>query len=250
MADELPSSPPNFGSNLSDMELSDVLGEWQRGVFLALKCHHIGTIVSFNAILQTAKVNVNYPRTVIQTNEKTGGQDRISRAYPPLSDVPVVFLGGGNGSLTFPVTPGDECLILFNDRAIDTWLSGGGYASLPSNRLHSFSDAIALVGIRSYPNKLPSVDPLRVVLQKGATRVSVKGPAGADPGKVSIANSVQNLRDVLLDLVTTLQHFNAAVAAITVASIPIDNPAAFLDPLTGIIKQLTDNAAEIQGLLE
>ena len=38
---------------------------------------------------------------------------------PLLLDCPVVFPHAGGCSLTFPIQPGDECLVVFSSRAID-----------------------------------------------------------------------------------------------------------------------------------
>lgn len=39
--------------------------------------------------------------------------NRITKNYPLLVDVPVVFPRGGGCTLTFPVKAGDECLVIF-----------------------------------------------------------------------------------------------------------------------------------------
>jgi len=74
--------------------------------------------------------------------------------YPPLIDVPVLVLGGGNGAITFPIQQGDECIILFNDRELDNWFQNGGVQTYSTSRTHDLSDGIALVGLRSLPNVL------------------------------------------------------------------------------------------------
>lgn len=78
-----------------------------------------GIIKSFNSDLQTAVV-----QTAIRRRVKR--EDGLKHeADPVLADVPVLFLGGGNSRLTFPVQAGDECLVLFADHCIDAWYQSG-----------------------------------------------------------------------------------------------------------------------------
>lgn len=55
--------------------------------------------------------------------------NRITKNYPLLVDVPVVFPRGGGCTLTFPVKAGDECLVIFADRCIDSGGRVAGYRS-------------------------------------------------------------------------------------------------------------------------
>lgn len=65
---------------------------------------------------------------------------------PTLVDVPVVFPRGGSYTLTFPIQPGDECLVVFASRCIDNWWSQGGVQTQYELRMHDLSDGFAFVG--------------------------------------------------------------------------------------------------------
>ncbi len=134
-------------------ELGDLLVAHKKDIFLSMNCHHVGTVQSFNSTLQTAKVTINYKKTYFQPNAQ-GVVMPLLRDYPVIVDAPVVFLGGGAMSMTFPVAQGDECLVLFNDRDIDNWFAGSNSSPNATPRLHAFADAIILVGIRSRPKVL------------------------------------------------------------------------------------------------
>lgn len=78
---------------------------------------------------------------------------------PLLVDVPVVFNGAGGFVMTFPIKPGDECILVFSARPIDNWWYQGG-VQVPSLRaMHDLSDAVAIFGPRSRPNVIPDVNP-------------------------------------------------------------------------------------------
>lgn len=157
--------------------LGQLLELVQRSMALDLSCHHVGTIQEFDPETQLASVTINYKQPQQQVSD-SGVISVIAIDYPLLVSCPVVFLGGGQAALTFPVQAGDECLILFNDRDFQVWLSGDSNNMPSTGRLHSLSDAICLVGVRSSPNVIPSFDTDGVVLRFGEN-VKIKVSADA-----------------------------------------------------------------------
>nr|WP_172624046.1 Gp138 family membrane-puncturing spike protein [Rhodanobacter glycinis] len=111
-----------------------------------------GYIVSFDADTVTASVQ---PGVAGIVTDKGGSPDAVS--LPVLTDVPVVFPRGGGCTLTFPVTNGDECLIMFACRSIDAWSQSGGVQPPLSDRRHDLSDAFAIVGPMSQANKISGI---------------------------------------------------------------------------------------------
>lgn len=45
---------------------------------------------------------------------------------PELPDVPFFVYAGGGYCITLPVSPGDDCLVVFADSCIDAWWQNGG----------------------------------------------------------------------------------------------------------------------------
>lgn len=72
---------------------------------------------------------------------------------PLLLDCPVFFPSGGGVTLTFPVSKGDECLVVFASRCIDSWWAQGGIQGQAELRMHDLSDGFCLPGVRSQPRK-------------------------------------------------------------------------------------------------
>ncbi len=65
---------------------------------------------------------------------------------PICLDVPVFFMASGALVVTAAPKPGDECLLVVAERAIDFWFQEGG-TQLPSEyRMHDLSDCFAFVG--------------------------------------------------------------------------------------------------------
>ena len=107
----------------------------------SLHCALPGIVVSFDPEAQAAE---------IRPALKAGG-----RPFPLLRDVPVFFPGPRDSAVTWPVAPGEECLVILADADIDAWLDSGEPEEPRSARKHSLSDAFAFVGFRSRPNALP-----------------------------------------------------------------------------------------------
>lgn len=120
-----------------------------------------GIIQSFDPDALT--VSVQSAINGVVTDER--GQNYVS-ALPPFLDVPVVFPHGGGFSLTFPIKPGDECLVVFASRCIDGWWQSGGVQAPAERRMHDLSDGIAIPGPWSQALKLtPGADADNVQLR-------------------------------------------------------------------------------------
>ena len=71
---------------------------------------------------------------------------------PLLPDVPFFVYSGGGYCLTLPITPGDDCLVVFGDNCMDAWWQSGGVQNQVERRRHDLSDGFAIVGFRSQPD--------------------------------------------------------------------------------------------------
>lgn len=108
-------------------------------------------VISYNADERTITAQPAIQR-VFSDGEGLEGATNL----PPCVDVPVIFPMGGGYELTFPINAGDECLLMFSERCIDSWF-GTGQPSEPADfRQHDLSDAIAYVGLRSLAKKQPA----------------------------------------------------------------------------------------------
>ncbi|HCD8182453.1 TPA: Gp138 family membrane-puncturing spike protein [Enterobacter roggenkampii] len=121
-------------------------------IFTGLRVAMPGIIQSFDPSTVTCTVQPAIYGQKVGEDGSTG-----SEAIPILPDVPVVFPRGGGCTLTFPVKPGDECLLVFSDRCIDFWWQNGGVQEAVDPRQHDLSDAFAIVGPQSQAKKISSI---------------------------------------------------------------------------------------------
>ena len=103
-----------------------------------------GEIVSFDAGNCTA---------VVKPIGKIKRPDGQKIDYPQIAKVPVHFQQSSTqeSCICFPVKPGDGCLLLFSEQALDAWRSGG--EGLPDLK-HDLTNAIAIMGVCRKPNAL------------------------------------------------------------------------------------------------
>ncbi|EPK1262340.1 Gp138 family membrane-puncturing spike protein [Enterobacter kobei] len=160
-----------------------------------------GIVQSFDPGAVTAVV-----QPAIRSVEKDNDGNRITKNYPLLVDVPVIFPRGGGCTLTFPVKAGDECLVIFADRCIDFWWQNGGVQEPVDDRVHDLSDAFCIVGPQSQAQKISGISGSAVELRSddGETKLSLNPSSGAitgtAPGGFNL-NGLKILPDGRLQLV-------------------------------------------------
>lgn len=161
-----------------------------------------GTVVSFDAVKQTCVVQPNIqelilmPPPVTSQNPNPGTSQNIPTAVTikPIQDVPIIMMRVPGWSITFPIVPGTECLLIFADSCIDGWWQNSGVQAPFDRRRHDLSDAFALFGPWSQPHKLVNYSTTSVQLRSDdqsvmidlavgeinvdAPIININGPAG------------------------------------------------------------------------
>lgn len=233
---------------VAEPSLRDVLSLLKKEIMLELSCHHLGTIQTFDPGLQTATVSINYTKTYFEIDPKTGLYSPVQVEYTPLADCPCVILGGGPSSLTFPIAAGDQCLVIFNDRDFDDWFQGGAVGPVATSRLHAYTDAIALVGVRSKNHSLENYDTTRTVWSNGTTLMALGNSL------IKFQNDQHTLKALLNDLIDAVKDLVTATAAITVTGVSggmgASGPPANVAAINAVTSTLTTVSSDIAGLLE
>jgi len=112
-----------------------------------------GIVISFDSTKQEVSVQPVVLREFVETKDNTTEEVTVV-PLPVLEDVPIVVMQGGTFFITHPILPGDECIIMFQQRDMDLWYTTGLQNKANSFRQHDFSDAVALVGLNSIPRKI------------------------------------------------------------------------------------------------
>lgn len=140
---ETPNKPTNL-KNPTPPRQTDLMNEILRGAAVSINCVQIGIIRAFDPATQLANIEIAMKQVKVIQGDGT----KILENYPLLMECPVFVLSGGGSFISLSVAPGDTCIVLFNDRNIDTWVNSGLVAEPGTSRLHDMSDAFALVGIK------------------------------------------------------------------------------------------------------
>lgn len=199
----------DFDALYTDEELgTDVDQEQITAIENRLKDLHTclpGIIQSYDPVTNTASV-----QPAIQRVWVVDGPANL----PLIVDVPVYFPGGGNFAVTFPVSKGDECILVFSERCIDFWHVSGSLNPPAVYRLHDISDAFALVGIRSQPRKLANVQMDGVEIRTVDRSVSLK----------VTATGVQITGNVSVTGIVTATDFSDGTVALSTHIHPAGTP--------------------------
>jgi hypothetical protein len=150
-------------------------------------------VVSFDPEKQTVVVqptiqeiiNQPPPATPQVQNPGTAQNIPVATTIKPIQDVPILMSRVPGWSITFPIIPGTECLLIFADTCIDGWWQNGGINPPFDRRRHDLSDAFAVFGPWSQPNVLSNYstssvqirsDDQAIVIDLSSAGISITGP--------------------------------------------------------------------------
>ncbi len=141
----------------------------QTGIDSALKELH----TCFPAVVTRVDHSTQLIDAQITIKRKLSG---VSVELPLLTGVPIRYFKVNKFSITAPIEIGDEVLLIFSERSIDTWLIEGGIQNPFDFRKHSLSDAFALPMMYSQKNVIPNFDSsnLEIKTNTGDTKIIIK----------------------------------------------------------------------------
>jgi hypothetical protein len=166
---------------------------WAGELYVALP----GIVQSFDPAKRTCVV-----QPAVKANVMTPDGSSRWDTMPLLLDCPVVFPGGGDVVLTFPLKLGDEVLVIFSDRCIDAWWQNGGLQNQAEFRMHDLSDGYCIPGPSSVPRVEASINPTKATLRSrdGVTFISVD-PVGHEIDVITTGVQI-NVKPNEVDVIT------------------------------------------------
>lgn len=176
--------------------------------------------------------------------------DNVSMKFPLIRKVPVIVAGSGKSHISSPIRQGHEVLLIFSDRAFDSWFRTGDYPVKPSTqRYNDLNDCIAITGLRNLQNspqiatdalelihKDDSGEELARIRLKDDKSLELVSAGGAsvtlkDDGKIVIESAstvqIKNSSEELISIISELHQLlvDARVATIHGASPLLNAPA-------------------------
>lgn len=146
-------------------------------------------------------------KATIQPCLKKSYLDGTTQEMPILNNVPVIFPRAGGASLTFPVAPGDTCLLLFIERSTDLWKSVGGVVAPNDPRKFDLSDAVAIMGLMPFSENSLSENNEDVLLTYKNSNIRIKASGDIQietASKVAIGNTSAEVLDIVSSILGIL----------------------------------------------
>lgn len=218
--------PENFNQLTTKTTLFNVLESLKDNINYNLNCIKVATVEQFFPDNLTVSCSVANKRVL---GLKEDG-NQILQDYP-LIYAKVHYFGWGDIGATYPITPGMEGVLLFNDREIETWFITGQSGNLAYNRCHNLSDAIFICGVHSLPNMISLVSDCMNIFYKNTyirlleTGINVNGNI-TQTGNITSSGTIQGAS--LVDASAATGTFKSA-----------DNPQKTITVQNGIIKGIS-----------
>ena len=234
--ENLPKSQPTF---------NDLMIMAQNNIMARTNCHNVGKIIEFDKSTQTCTVQIMQLK---QFFDKT-------MAAAPITDVPLIVYGMGDGFITLPNPVGSICLLFFMDRNIDAFLETGELYEPDNTRLHDFSDCIAITTFSTLNNPIENYDDtaitiaykkivedvlynsviknlgnsvlLKVNTEENTTQINISD-------KINIQNTSQNLAGLIQELITAIK----AITVNTTSGALMPSSQDALDEIADKFKEL------------
>lgn len=145
-----------------------------------------GTIVSFAPSSGMA---------VVQPKAKFKKPNGETMDYPVISGVPIVFPQGKEAAIAWPIMPGDGCLLIFSESALDYWMYG---KETGTSLKFDLSSAIAIPGLYASGNTAmqTACSENAVVVAAGETVIKVKPDGVFIDGDVSVNGKITATGDI------------------------------------------------------
>lgn len=137
----------NYNYALPNSDLTQLTTALKDNINRDMNCCKVAKIIEFYPENFTVKCRIMNKKLVGLNNDGT----------QILQDYPTVFarlhnIGYGNIGITHHIQEGQEGLLLFNDRELETWFLTGETGLLKYDRTHDMTDALFICGFHSVPN--------------------------------------------------------------------------------------------------
>ena len=194
-----------------------------------IRTAHPGIVVSADLDAQTLSVQMAIQGAIDGPDGNTTNAN-----MPLLVDVPICWPRAGGFALTFPVAPGDEVLVVFGDRCIDSWWQSGGVGAPLEPRMHDLSDAFAILAPTSQPKRLTGVS---------GTAMQLRNEAGTAYIEITAVGDINTVgRNVTQTATGTMLFTAAGIGYVSTGGVPVTWSAAAI-ALTGA--SLTHNGINV-----
>ena len=198
-----------------------------------------GIVDSVNLDAQTLSVQPSIQGIVLDEESNSTNVN-----LPLCVDVPIVWPRAGGFSLTFPIKQGDEVLLVFASRCIDSWWQNGGVGSQAELRMHDLSDGFAMLAPTSQPKRLLNVSGENVQLRtdSGTSYIEI-----TPDGKINIlTNSEVNINANDINISSESLSVNSTSCSVNSTSCSVQSSTVDINA-SNTVSIIAATAATIQA---
>lgn len=171
-------------------------------------------VKSYDHAKQTAEVEIAVREPVVDEEGTVA-----TEALPLISDVPVLWLGGGGFHVHLPLGEGDHVLLVFSDLATGVWRSSGQQSDPGDLRRHHLSYCFAIPCVRPDSAPIPGVDGSNAFVVAPSGKTVTVAKSGASSDFVALASKVEDELEAIANAFATF--------------VPGSGGASFPNPYTG-----------------
>jgi hypothetical protein len=189
---------------LAKTDIIDVIEE-------AIHARMVVTHTAIPAIVKEVKASTVTVQVAVKRLFDIGEEKLEARPYLMIPDVPVVFPSAGDFSLAFTIVVGDEGLLHFCEKDIQTFLQSGKLSTPTSLRKHALEDAV-FVPTRLSDAKRVAIPADGIVMRAGANTITINASGISIQGDVNITGAVTTSgtihsdADVTADTISLKNH--------------------------------------------
>lgn len=174
-------------------------------------CVRVGIVEEYNPETRTAKIKI---ANKLVTGVNSDGTQK-TQDYAPIY-AKVWFFGWGDKGITHPILQGQEGILLFNDRELESWYINGNINPLAYKRAHSMSDSIFICGLSSLPNIIQnSQESLSLFYQLNNIQITENGVIiNADTtinGNLTVNGQINATGDIIANGISLINHVHGGV---------------------------------------
>ena len=195
-----------------------------------------GEIVSYDYTQQRAKVQP-------ALNQKYNNGEVIN--LPIIHNVPVIHPASGGASITFPVNTGDNVMLVFSQKSLEEWLSSGEQVTPDDPRQNDLTDAIAILGLRSFSEPSPAGNNTDLLVKYDGSEIALK-PNGEVNVKATEVN-ILGTNEVILNSNTEVRVNSPEIALTASTEVSVTDPQVAL--IGGTETSITAPQVNINGVL-
>lgn len=185
----------------------------QKIAYNVINCVRVGIVEEYDPGTRTAKVNIANKLVLGQNEDGTQNVENYAPIYSK-----VWFFGWGDKGITHPIEQGQEGILLFNDRELESWYINGDINPLSSNRSHSLSDSIFITGLTSFVNMTSTLqDCINIFyglnnIKINENGITINGNTTIN-GNLTVNGSINATGDIVANGISLLNHVHSGVEA-------------------------------------